>query len=144
MADFFGEGIAIRTEIWYNIGMKSLLLVLAVVLSCFAFGGVCKYCSGHKMRTLVETCPNCKGKGVLSDGVYYTIKCPKCEGITHRENHPYKKNQTIEVGSGKIKKRVPCDMCRKYKEMTLTPADLEVLTSGGVVTNGAFIISVNQ
>ncbi len=124
--------------------MKNLLLVLAVALSCFAFGGVCKYCSGHKMRTLVETCPNCKGKGVLSDGAYYTIKCPKCEGITHRENHPCKKNQTIEVGSGKIKKRVPCDMCRKYKEMMLTPADLEALTSGGVVTNGNYILSVKQ
>ncbi len=138
------RGVENRAGIWYNIGMKNLLLVLAVVLSCFAFGGVCKYCSGHKMRTLVETCPICNGKGLVDIGISTVRKCPKCEGITHREAHPYKKNQTIEVGSGKIKRRVPCDMCRKYKEMTLTPADLETLTSGGVVTNGNFILSVKQ
>ena len=100
---------------------------------------ICRYCSGTKWRTIEETCPTCKGAGVVGKNVDM-VKCGKCQGVTTRKMHPYK-NGTLEYGSGKIKKRVKCDMCVKRKIIKLSDDDLAALSAGGCVTNGGYIIT---
>lgn len=110
-------------------------LIGAFVFACVPLlvsSAVCRYCSGTKWRTVTETCPKCKGQGVVFDATYHRATCKQCEGIRGGLSAPSKRGE-VRPASGKIKKRIPCDKCPKAvvsKEYQLSTDDLNNLNCG--------------
>ena len=111
-------------------------LTCAVVFACtplFVSSAVCRYCSGTKWRTVTETCPKCKGEGlVFISSTSTRVQCNRCEGIRNGLSSAGRMG-SIRPASGKIKKRIPCEKCPQsvvVKEYQLSTDDLHNLNCG--------------